>query len=229
MVKKTDMLTPAQFNKEKTGIPRLFCTDLAFAIGAKDYELDLDYNSNIELEEQFRKKLKEYGLIIRKVDSLKELDGKTGFILYGYYPRGTYFGHIWDDYHVVRVNPDKTCVHFDSNALKQYVEPNEKGEILGYGLVDGPIQIFELVEERQRDMDKLNKRMFSVFDVIANILNRSNVGDKNELRAELQKMKDELVNYGGHFTSNDVNILLEKLLKKAKEYDKIMDSEEPTQ
>ncbi len=233
MIKKTDMLTPAQFNKEKTGTPRFFCSNLAFAIGAptEDFQLKLDYESNTELKEQFRKKLSEYGLNIRKVDSLKKLDGKTGFILYGYYPRGTNFGHKWDAYHVVRVNPDKTCVHFDRDALEQYVEPNEKGEIPGYCLIDGPIQFFKLIEERQIDKDKLNKRMCSVFNEIDNILKKSNVGDdaKNKLRAELQLIKDKLVNHGGHLTSNYANIILENALKKAKEYDRAINSEELVQ
>ncbi len=106
---KTNMLTPEQLNRKK----EFLFSDLAFAIGVDERNLELPYDGRTDLKDIFKKELEKYGLIIEEVDSLKELDGKTGFILYGYYMRGTACGYKEDVYHVLRANPDSTFVHVD--------------------------------------------------------------------------------------------------------------------
>ena len=81
----TDMLTPRQFRAKFKN--RYFGSDLAFAIGVNSPELMLEFNGEHETPEiPFLETLNKYGLEVKKVKSLQELNGKSGFILYGYYP-----------------------------------------------------------------------------------------------------------------------------------------------
>ena len=73
---KTNMLTPEQLNRKK----EFLFSDLAFAIGVDERNLELPYDGRTDFKDIFKKELEKYGLIIKEVDSLKKLDGKTGFI-----------------------------------------------------------------------------------------------------------------------------------------------------
>lgn len=222
---KTNMLTPKQLNSKK----EYFFSDLAFAIGVDDRDLELPYDGRTELKDIFKKELEKYGLIIEEVDSLKELDGKTGFILYGYYMRGTASGYKEDVYHVLRANPDSTFVHVDPYWGPEYDKPDEEGQIGGYALCYGPLHFFELVEERNIDIEMLNKKSKSVFDEIQNILNSGNLSDdeKNELKEKIKPLREEIGDIQKEsLTSNYVNIILEKALTIAREYNKEISLEE---
>ena len=111
----TDMLTPEQFNeiynreneeRERRGEKKKKVNCLSYAIGIDEEEVELDYFGGRRIEDSFQSKLENYGLIVKEVNSLDEIKGKTGYILYGFYPIRTLFGFENKDFHVVRVNPD---------------------------------------------------------------------------------------------------------------------------
>lgn len=221
---KTNMLTPEQLNRKKG----FLFSDLAFAIGVDDRNLELPYDGRTDLKDIFKKELEKFGLIIEEVNSLKKLDGKTGFILYGYYMRRTSYGYKEDEYHVLRANPDGTFAHVAYWGPK-YDKPDEEGQIERYDLYYGPIHFFELVEERNKDIDELIKRSESVFGEIQNILNSGNLSDdeKKKLKEKIKPLRVEIgdIQKGG-LTSNYVNIILEKALTIAEEYKREINPEE---
>lgn len=232
--KKTDMLTPRQFREKEDIVCKFAYSNLAYAIGVDKYNLDLFNEGKSELKDIFKEELKKYGLIVKQVDSFKELEGKTGFILYGYYPRATDFGVVYDVYHVLRINPDNTYVHYDEDwgfPVSMDI-PDEKGQIGGYALCFGPLHFFELVEERNKDIDELKKRSESVFDEIQNILNNGNLSDdeKKKLKEKIKPLRAEIGDINKEsFTSNYVNIILENALTIAEEYKREINPEEQGQ
>ena len=227
----TDMLTPEQFNeindrenkeRERKGEKKRKINCLGYAIGVDEDRLELDYYGGKKIEDSFQEKLEKYGLVVRKVKSLAELKGRTGFILYGFYPIKTFFDIVYKDFHVVRVNPDGTCVHKqDMNLPAKKVEIlDERGAIEEYDGKNEPIHIFLLEEERNKDKEKINKRIEAVFSQIRNILDSKTVSDedKSVIRQKLQLLNDRLNVQGKIMNSNDINILLQEFLTIAKEF-----------
>ncbi len=111
----------------------------------------------------------------------------------------------------------------------EYDKPDEEGQIGGYALCYGPLHFFELVEERNIDIEMLNKKSKSVFDEIQNILNSGNLSDdeKNKLKEKIKPLRVEIGDIQkGSLTSNYVNIILEKSLTIAEEYKREINPEE---
>lgn len=227
----TDMLTPEQFNeindrenkkREKAGKKRRKINCLGYAIGVDEEGLELEYRGGKKIEDSFQEKLEKYGLIVRKVKSLDELKGKTGFILYGFYPMKIFFDLVYKDFHVVRVNPDGTYVHKqDMNLPARKVEIlDERGAIEEYDGANEPIHIFLLEEERNKDKEKINKRIKAVFSQIKDVLDSKEVSDedKSVIKQKLQLLNDRLNVQGKTMNSNDINILLQEFLTIAKEF-----------
>lgn len=227
----TDMLTPEQFNeiynreneeRERRGEKKKKVNCLSYAIGIDEEEVELDYFGGRRIEDSFQSKLENYGLIVKEVNSLDEIKGKTGYILYGFYPIRTLFGFENKDFHVVRVNPDGTCFHKqDMNLPAKRVELlNEKGHIEEYDKVNEPIHFFVLVEERNKNKEKINNRMNEVFSKASDALNSKEINDENraDLQQKLQLLSERLGAQGGTLNSNDTNILLQEVLTLTKEY-----------
>lgn len=215
MEKKTDMLTRKQFRekyKEKS-----FYSSLAFAIGADAPELMLEFNGEHSTPEiPFLESLKEYGLEVKKVDSFKDLDGKTGFILYGYYAFGTDFGVEMSYYHVLRVSPDKSkCIHLDDNCIYGaiYEKPDDDGSIGGHATCYGPMQFYMLLKEKNIDKDKIKDRMDSVFNKAKSVLESEKIDEENKsiLTKKLQSVKTKLENQKETMFSYQINLLLEEV------------------
>ena len=216
--KKTDMLTVEQFN-ETGQINKSNC--LGFAIGVPD-TIELEYKG-ISIEDSFAKRLSEYGMKVKKVESLEELNGKTGFIVYGFYdmPYGflgmTYYEK--NDFHVVRVNPDGSLVHKQDRTLpaKHVDLLSSKGGIYEYNNPNEPIYIFSLEEEREIDRDAIRERSKSIIEQVTKLLE-----DPLLSQSEKEMIRDTVIRFKqiateDTATSNNINIMLQKIASLVKQ------------
>lgn len=210
---KTNMLTPEQFNQTDKKLTNC----LGFAIGAVGECPTLDAFDGRKIEDAFISKLRKYGLIVKKVTSLVEIDGKTGFLLYGFYPTRTLFGIQNIDFHVVRVNPDGSLVHKpDRESKAMHTELlTSSGGIVGYNRPNEPIQVFLLEKELNPNIENIKKRISIVLTQIIELLDspniNSNVKEKlkersNWARAFIGGLNNDIV-----LNSNDVNIIFQEL------------------
>ncbi len=219
---KTDMLTPEQFNSMG-----LYSNCLGFAIGVpqklvleyrepyNDGGLGISNYKDMDIGESFKKRLSEYGMDVKEAKQLSDLKGKTGFIVYGFYPRKDYLGSIfYDDFHVVRVNSDGTAVHKpdDMSTPATKVElVNDKGGIHEYERTNEPIRLFTLVGEKNKDTNKIAKRKSKVLSALSNLLQSSSDGSPNngELANQINEIK-RVLDSSNHLNSSDINILLQR-------------------
>lgn len=209
--KKTDMLTVEQFN-EAGQIKKSNC--LGFAIGVSE-QIELEYE-DISIDDSFAKRLSEYGMIVKKVESLEELKGKTGFIVYGFYDMPiSLFGMSYtekNDFHVVRVNPDGSLVHKqDAREPAKHVPLlSSRGGIEEYNAPNEPIHIFSLEEERHIDKTAVVERTKMIFSETEKILNNPLVSEteKDKIRQEVENLRGCL---DGSANSNIINIMLQKI------------------
>lgn len=229
----TDMLTPSQFKDEliTEGRTSIDFSEMAFIIGSEKHDIELSFDPEEETPEKpFIEVLQKHGLTVKKVDSLNKLDGKTGFILYGYYPIDTIFGHSWEDYHVVRVNPNKTFVEYDSySGGPKYAKVDDDGSMGGYSSDSGSILFFKLIEEKNKDTEKNKNRINSVFARVKGLLDGELISEdeKADLKIRLQALRAKLVSQKETIFSNYVNILLEEVLMIVQEYEQEFGSSEP--
>lgn len=229
----TDMLTPSQFKDEliTEGRTSIDFSEMAFIIGSEKHDIELSFDPEEETPEKpFIEVLQKHGLTVKKVDSLNKLDGKTGFILYGYYPIDTIFGHSWEDYHVVRVNPNKTFVEYDSySGGPKYAEVDNDGSTAGYSAESGTILFFELKEENNKDKEKINERMNSVFNRAKGVLDSELIKEEEKavLKIKLQNIREKIENQKETIFSNYANILLEDVLTTVQENEKKIGLSEP--
>lgn len=214
--RKTDMLTVEQFNE--TEAPRR-SNCLGFAIGVHDH-IELDY-IGVGIDESFSKRLSEYGMIVKRAGSLEEIKGKTGFIVYGFYPVRSWFTKEleYNDFHIVRVNPDGTLVHKqdDKEPAKHVELTTDKGGIPEYDGPEEPIYIFSLEEERLADRDAILERSKPIIAQISQMLEDPSISkeEKERIRNTImgfrQKANDTTV------TSNSINIMLQEISELARE------------
>ena len=213
---KTDMQTVEQFN-ESGRKERSNC--LGFAIGVQEH-IELDY-MNIGIEESFTQRLAEYGMIVKRAQSLEEIKGKTGFIVYGFYPMRNWFTREIEnnDFHIVRVNPDGTLVHKqDDREPAKHVElSNPKGGINEYDAPDEPILIFSLEEERFADKEAIKQRAKPVVEQVMQIIKDPSVSmeEKEKIRNAVIELGKETS--GEIVTSNDLNIMIQEISELARQ------------
>lgn len=216
--KKTDMLTVEQFNSEVD--PRK-SNCLGFAIGAKE-RIELEYEG-ISIDESFTKKLAEHGMIVKKVGSLEEMRGKTGFIVYGFYDMEMGFAGMSyiekRDFHVVRVNPDGSLVHKQDarEPAKQVELLGSRGEIEEYNGENEPIYMFTLEEERNPDKDSIRQRAIPIIEQMTKILE-----DPAVSREEKERIKNAVLEFrqkanDTKVSSNSINIMLQEIASLARE------------
>ena len=104
-------LTATSFNGMED-ITRTNC--LAFALGQVDPSENSVYSeycldthdcdgARLSIGTSFKWKCSCFGLDVKEVASLEETEGKTAFLVFGWYPRG--------DFHIVRKNPDGRLEH----------------------------------------------------------------------------------------------------------------------
>lgn len=209
--KKTDMLTVEQFN-EIGQISKSNC--LGFAIGVEG-RIELEYEG-ISIDDSFVKRLSEYGMIVKRVESLEELKGKTGFLVYGFYDMPvSFFGMSYtekNDFHVVRVNPDGSLVHKQDarEPAKHVLLLSSRGGIEEYNAPNEPIYIFSLEEERQIDKTALVERTKKIFSETEKILTDPLVS-KTEKERIKQEVEDLRACLDGSANSNIINIKLQKI------------------
>lgn len=220
---KTDMLTPEQFNSEG-----LYSNCLGFAIGVpKKIELDyreelydnnlgISYYDEMDIGKSFTNRLAEYGITVNEVKQMSDLKGKTGFIVYGFFERKDLLGSSFkDDFHVVRINSDGTAVekpnYFSSPAeIIQILD--DKGRTEDFNRPDTPIRIFELVEEKNKDIEKIEQRKRKVLESVEKY-----VQDKPELVSCANEIK-RILNLLDSLDSSSCNIALQQAISLAKEH-----------
>lgn len=217
--KRTNMLTVEQFNAEGQA-NKSNC--LGYAIGVPE-EIELDYKE-IGIDDSFAQRLSEYGMAVKKVDSLEALKGKTGFIVYGFYDmEESFIGMTFiekRDFHIVRVNPDGSLVHKQDNRLpaKHVNLLSSRGGIEEYNGENEPISIFSLEEERFADKDAIRMRAESIISKVKSILDNPKIRQE-----EKEKIREEIINYKqkaneSTVTSNAINIMLQKIDLLSREY-----------
>ena len=216
--KKTDMLTVEQYN-ETDKIKKSNC--LGFAIGAQEH-IDLEYKG-ISIEESFAKKVAEYGMTVKRVESLDELRGKTGFIVYGFYDMPMGFGSMTyyekNDFHIVRVNPDGSLVHKqdDREPAKHVDLLDSRGGIYEYNAPNEPIYLFSLEEERGIDRDAIRERSKTIIERVSKILEDPSVSqsEKEMIRDTVMRFKQRAIE--NTITSNTINIMLQEISSLVKQ------------
>ena len=215
--KKTDMLTVEQFN-ETEAQRKSNC--LGFAIGVHDH-IELDY-IGVGIDESFSKRLSEYGMIVKRASSLEEIRGKTGFIVYGFYPMRSWFTKEleYNDFHIVRVNPDGSLVHKqDDNEPAKHVElSNPRGGINEYDAPDEPIFIFSLEEERNPDKDSIRQRATPIVEQMTKILEDPSVSIEEKTRIKNAVIELRQKANDANVSSNSINIMLQEIRELARTY-----------
>ena len=220
---KTDMLTPEQFNSEG-----LYSNCLGFAIGVPkkivldhreelyDKGLGITYYDEKDIGKSFTERLAEYGMTIKEVKQISDLKGKTGFIIYGFFKRKDWLGSYFkDEFHVVRINSDGTAVEKpnDSHSSAEIIQIlDDKGRTEAFNRPDTPIRIFELVEEKNKDVEKIEQRKRKVLESVEKY-----VQDKPELSACANDIR-EILNLLDSLDSSSCNIALQQAISLAKEH-----------
>ena len=221
MYNKTDMFTPEQYNMEKH--PKNYIDDnncIKFGVGNPEIFITPYWFD--DAGRAFEKKATEtIGFSLKKVDSLKDLDGKTGFIVYGFVATYNGFGELKKEgYHVVRVNSDGSIVHVpDIDEPAEYItDMDEQGKFSGpYAQLDKDmISFYELVEEKNKDTTKLEERKSRV---LSRLLQSSFEGSQNggELVSQIGEIK-RILDSSEHLNSSDINILIQRATMLAKEH-----------
>ncbi len=210
--KKTNMLTVEQFNAEGQ-INK--SNSLGFAIGVPE-KIELEFEG-ISIDDSFTRRLAEYGMIVKKVDSLEALKGKTGFIVYGFYNMQMGFaGMTYTEkraFHIVRMNPDGTLVHKEDATLpaKHIKLLNSKGGIEGYNEENEPITIFSLEEERYADRDAIRTRADGIVSRIKKILDNPVITHEEKEDIKSRIMAYRQIANESTVTSNVINIMLQRI------------------
>ena len=232
---KTDMLTPEQFNelKSKGALKDQNC--LKYAVGNPEMWIS-SYWFPDDAGRAFEKKAAdEIGFKLKQVRSISELNGKTGFIVYGFYHGYNAYGRFskYEDYHVVRVNSDGTIVHVPGeNKSAEYInreEIDDNGVFSDYQK-KCKITIFELEEEKNKDISKISQRKEAVLSAISRLLQKlpSSTIDGSNLISQLDGIK-EILDTSDCLNSSDINILLQKAITLAKENNIKLDKDDYVQ
>ena len=206
--KPTNMVTAEEFNSTYQDSTQSNC--LGFAIG-RNQTLSLGEKSRGAITDFFQEQTRKFGLVVKPVNSLEDLKGKTGFIVYGYYEVRGFSGIEIKDFHVVRVNPDGTLVHKpDDRNLASSVELlSKKGGIENFNRDNEPIYIFELIEERNMDTQALQRKFELIYKkLLSKNLTQSIFGKLQEV-ASMLNISSKLTN------SNSINLLLDEIEREA--------------
>jgi len=206
--KPTNMVTTEEFNSTYQDYTQSNC--LGFAIGINQ-TLSLGEKSRGTITDFFQEETRKFGLVVKPVNSIEDLKGKTGFIVYGYYGVRGFFGIEMKDFHVVRVNPDGTLVHKpDDRNLASSVELlSKKGGIENYNRDNEPIYIFELIEERNMDTKALQRKFERIqIELLSKNLTPS-IYDK------LQEVENMINHPCKSTNSNSINLLLDEIEREA--------------
>lgn len=206
--KPTNMVTAEEFNRTNQDSTQSNC--LGFAIGINQ-TLSLGEKSRGAITDFFQEQTRKFGLVVKPVNSIEDLKGKTGFIVYGYYEVRDFYGIEMKDFHVVRINPDRTLVHKpdDINLASSVELLSKKGGIENFNRDNEPIYIFELIEERNIDTKALQRK----FERIQKELLSKNLTPS--IYDKLQEVENMINHPSKSTNSNSINLLLDEIEREA--------------
>lgn len=132
-------LNADEFNEETRNNQNFNCLAFAFGLtkeipGGFDLMTEFDY-TKLPIRRSFLWKAQDAGIKVKEVKNFSDLNGKTGFLVYGWY--------AYYDFHIVRVNTDGTWEHkpdYNTPACRTSEEEVAKE------YPEGPAHIFVLDE-----------------------------------------------------------------------------------